>query len=216
MPSRCRSASSTALYWGSAQLLQATAEVTNTDSLSTWQQWQVAAAISLGIGGSLLASLGSSGRDHHARKISPSPAQAHQRLMCQPAMRSSPGQPPNRWPLWRSWPFWPGSCEQAGDDAPGRPGQRCSGACPDAARTRPPGAVTVCALDPYPRTVQQRESVICGAAPGWAPACAGRQRVHRHGQRGRTKQQLPVLPGYGRSTARAVLRFPTVTCVHRG
>jgi len=35
MPSRCRSASSTALYWGSAQLLQATAEVTNTDSLST-------------------------------------------------------------------------------------------------------------------------------------------------------------------------------------
>jgi hypothetical protein len=50
-------ASSTALYWDSAQPLQPTAVVTDTDSLSTLQQWLIAAAISLGIGGSLLASL---------------------------------------------------------------------------------------------------------------------------------------------------------------
>ena len=50
-------ASSTSLYWDSAQPLRPTAEVTDTDSLSTLQQWQIAAAISLGIGGSLLASL---------------------------------------------------------------------------------------------------------------------------------------------------------------
>jgi hypothetical protein len=49
--------SSTALYWDSAQPLQPTAVVTDTDSMSTLQQWLIAAAISLGIGGALLASL---------------------------------------------------------------------------------------------------------------------------------------------------------------
>jgi hypothetical protein len=50
-------ASSTALYWDSAQPLQPTAVLTNTDSMTTLQQWLIAAAICLGIGGSLLASL---------------------------------------------------------------------------------------------------------------------------------------------------------------
>jgi len=50
-------ASSTDLNWDSTQPLQPFAVVTNTTSMSTWQDWLVAAGVFLGIGGSLLASL---------------------------------------------------------------------------------------------------------------------------------------------------------------
>ncbi|MGH3224236.1 MAG: hypothetical protein ACRDPY_37070 [Streptosporangiaceae bacterium] len=49
-------ASSTGLDWESSQPLLPTAQVTNTDSLSAWQEWLIGASICLGIGGSLLAS----------------------------------------------------------------------------------------------------------------------------------------------------------------
>jgi hypothetical protein len=49
--------SSTDLDWDSPQPLQPFAVVTNTTSMSAWQDWLVAAGILLGIGGSLLASL---------------------------------------------------------------------------------------------------------------------------------------------------------------
>lgn len=49
--------SDTDLTWESAQALQPNAVVTNTLSMSRWQNWLVWAGIFLGIGGSLLASL---------------------------------------------------------------------------------------------------------------------------------------------------------------
>jgi hypothetical protein len=49
--------SSTDLDWNSTQPFQPFAVVTNTTSMSTWQDWLVAAGIFLGVGGSLLASL---------------------------------------------------------------------------------------------------------------------------------------------------------------
>jgi hypothetical protein len=49
--------SDTDLAWDSAQPLQPNAVVTNTLSMSRWQNWLVWAGIFLGIGGSLLASL---------------------------------------------------------------------------------------------------------------------------------------------------------------
>ena len=49
--------STTDLDWSSAQPMQPIAVVTNTTSMSAWQDWLVAAGIFLGIGGSLLASL---------------------------------------------------------------------------------------------------------------------------------------------------------------
>jgi hypothetical protein len=49
--------SDTDLTWDSAQALQPNAIVTNTLSMSTWQNWLVWAGVFLGIGGSLLASL---------------------------------------------------------------------------------------------------------------------------------------------------------------
>jgi hypothetical protein len=49
--------SSTSLDWEGTQPLQPTAVVTNTTSMSAWQNWLVGAGIFLGIGGSLMASL---------------------------------------------------------------------------------------------------------------------------------------------------------------
>jgi hypothetical protein len=48
---------SSSLTWNSAGPLQATARLTDVESMQTWQSWLVAAGISLGIGGALLASL---------------------------------------------------------------------------------------------------------------------------------------------------------------
>ena len=55
--SRPSLASSTSLDWEGTQPLQPIAVVTNTTSMSAWQNWLVAAGIFLGIGGSLMASL---------------------------------------------------------------------------------------------------------------------------------------------------------------
>jgi hypothetical protein len=55
--SRPSLSSSTSLDWKSTQPLQPIAVVTNTTSMSAWQNWLVAAGIFLGIGGSLMASL---------------------------------------------------------------------------------------------------------------------------------------------------------------
>jgi hypothetical protein len=55
--SRPSLSSSTGLDWESTQPLQPIAVVTNTTSMSAWQNWLVAAGIFLGIGGSLMASL---------------------------------------------------------------------------------------------------------------------------------------------------------------
>ena len=55
--SRPSLSSSTSLDWEGTQPLQPIAVVTNTTSMSAWQNWLVAAGIFLGIGGSLMASL---------------------------------------------------------------------------------------------------------------------------------------------------------------
>jgi hypothetical protein len=55
--SRPSLSSSTSLDWEGTQPMQPIAVVTNTTSMSAWQNWLVAAGIFLGIGGSLMASL---------------------------------------------------------------------------------------------------------------------------------------------------------------
>jgi len=55
--SRPSLSSSTSLDWEETQPMQPIAVVTNTTSMSAWQNWLVGAGIFLGIGGSLMASL---------------------------------------------------------------------------------------------------------------------------------------------------------------
>jgi hypothetical protein len=55
--SRPSLSSSTSLDWAGTQPLQPIAVVTNTTSMSAWQNWLVGAGIFLGIGGALMASL---------------------------------------------------------------------------------------------------------------------------------------------------------------